>query len=216
MGDDVGLRELKRARTRTAITRAAHELFRERGFERTTVEHIARRAEVAVQTVFNHMSSKEEMFFADRIPWVERVAAPPCAGRDETCGQAVVRQLTEASVGYLQDLADPAYLDMAAQIEAVPALGKYERAVHTRAEETLAGHLGEAGLSAMPRLTAALLLATTRVHAHEHRQRVIAGTPLDASLRQVADELPHYLTGVLAVVRPPAAVTARIPERLPG
>lgn len=202
MTDEPGRRERKRARTRSTVVTVAQELFRDRGFEHTTIEDVARAADVAVQTVFNHVSSKEELFFADRVPWAVMIGSAPCPAPGEDWAEALVRQLTEASVGYLGGLADPAYLDMAAQVESVPALNRYERAVHTRAEESLAGHLATAGVSSHPRLTAALLLATTRVHAHEHRQRVIAGTPLAESLEQVGRMLPGYLGQVLSMTSP--------------
>lgn len=46
----------------TAILMAALELFAVHGFERTTVDEIAARAQVAKGTVFYHYKSKEELF----------------------------------------------------------------------------------------------------------------------------------------------------------
>ena len=46
-------------------------MFVERGFDAVTIADIAKGAEVAVQTVFNHFATKEELFFDGRTPWVD-------------------------------------------------------------------------------------------------------------------------------------------------
>jgi AcrR family transcriptional regulator len=63
MESELGLRELKKARTRQAIQEAAWRLFAERGFEAVTVKEIARVAEVAEKTVFNYFPTKEDLIF---------------------------------------------------------------------------------------------------------------------------------------------------------
>src|SRR3954467_6809770 len=59
----VGLRELKKQRTRELIAETARRLFAERGFERVTVAEIARAAEVSEQTVFNYFPTKEDLVY---------------------------------------------------------------------------------------------------------------------------------------------------------
>ena len=56
-----GLRELKKARTRRLIADTAARLFAERGYEHVTVSDVAREAEVAEQTVYNHFATKEQL-----------------------------------------------------------------------------------------------------------------------------------------------------------
>ena len=57
------LRSRKRLATRQGISNAATRLFRERGFDRVTVDEIAAAADVGRMTVFNHFRRKEDMFF---------------------------------------------------------------------------------------------------------------------------------------------------------
>ena len=58
-----GLRERKKRETQEAIAGAAMELFHERGFDAVTVADIARAADVAEKTVFNHFPTKEDLIF---------------------------------------------------------------------------------------------------------------------------------------------------------
>jgi AcrR family transcriptional regulator len=57
-------RRLTRAETEPRILTAARELFLERGYERTSMEDIAKRAGVGRQTVFNRFADKERLFTA--------------------------------------------------------------------------------------------------------------------------------------------------------
>jgi AcrR family transcriptional regulator len=60
-----GRRERKKARTRAAIRQHAMRLFREQGFQATTVEQIADAADVSQSTFFRYFPTKEAVVLQD-------------------------------------------------------------------------------------------------------------------------------------------------------
>jgi AcrR family transcriptional regulator len=62
-GPRTGRRERRRETTRQALMSAALALFREHGYDATTVEQITEAADVSPRTFFHHFRSKEEVLF---------------------------------------------------------------------------------------------------------------------------------------------------------
>lgn len=60
-----GLRERKKARTRAAIQSNALRLFREQGYDATTIEQIIEAAEVSESTFFRYFPTKDDLVLRD-------------------------------------------------------------------------------------------------------------------------------------------------------
>ena len=138
-------RARKKALTRGQIRRAAQELFSEHGFDSVTIADVAATADVAVQTVFNHFPTKEELFFDGRTPWVDEPAEVVRSRRPGQPPLAVLREWTvrwiTESAGRDADQERRAYL---ATMAASPALRSFELSLSQRGERRLAGALAEA------------------------------------------------------------------------
>jgi AcrR family transcriptional regulator len=63
----LGLRERKKARTRALIQEHALRLFREQGYEATSIEEIAEAAEVSPSTVFRYFPTKPDLVIYDDL-----------------------------------------------------------------------------------------------------------------------------------------------------
>jgi AcrR family transcriptional regulator len=101
-GRPLGRRERKKQHTRLRIFAAAFDLFAQKGFEATTVEEIAERADVGKGTVFNYFPHKTAFLIAAYSEWVGLIRER--LGPVESW-QGPVRAQLGRVFGYLVDLA---------------------------------------------------------------------------------------------------------------
>jgi len=103
----------KRARTRAALLQSARALIRERGYERTTLEEVARRAGMTTGAIYGNFKNRHELFialgqtyWAPIKPKVKSGATFADAMRSlATATLAAVDERTSAAVGRLTGLA---------------------------------------------------------------------------------------------------------------
>jgi AcrR family transcriptional regulator len=90
-----GLRERKKARTRASIREHALRLFREKGYQGTTVEKIAEAAEVSPSTFFRYFPTKEDVVLQDDmdVRLIEALEQQPPELGPVAAVRAAVRQM---------------------------------------------------------------------------------------------------------------------------
>ena len=161
MGDLKDRRARKKAQTRELIQRVAQRLFAEHGFENVTIADIAGQADVAVQTVFNHFPTKEDLFFADRADWVDGAARAVRARASGVAPLTALRAHFMSTIRrYLQILEDPEMRKVVATLDASPALSAYERELHHESVVLLAAALVEACPDSPPGAAPSMTLRT--------------------------------------------------------
>lgn len=86
-----GRRERQRQKTLARITRAARTLFARKGFEATTTQEIAEKADIGTGTLFNYAKTKEDLLILVFHDEMEEVVAEAFASLPPT--GAVLDQL---------------------------------------------------------------------------------------------------------------------------
>ena len=119
-GGERGLRERKKAKTRLLLRDCALRLFRERGYEGTTVEEIASAAEVSTSTFFRYFRAKEDVVLADEYDplLIEAFRAQPGAVRPLTAFRHALQEV----LGDLPPVTRRELHQRIALIQSVPAL----------------------------------------------------------------------------------------------
>ena len=97
-----GLRERKKEQTRIDLVRAAVDLFKEQGYETTTVDDIVERANYSRSTFFRYFGSKEDVVFGDLPGQLAAVlatleAADPDADPWALAREAITRQVLDTA-----------------------------------------------------------------------------------------------------------------------
>lgn len=165
------LRQRHADRTRAAIVSAALELFRERGFQGTTIDEIAERADVGPRTFFRYFRTKEAVLFADAVAQRERIARELAARPPEE--HPFLSLIAAAGVLADEIAARRDDIQLRSRIAAEnPGVWAYERTMlEADLAETLAGFVADRlGVSAdadpRPRVWAVLVMATFRIAFH--------------------------------------------------
>jgi AcrR family transcriptional regulator len=105
--DRPGLRERKKAKTRAAIQEHALRLFREQGYDATTVEQIAEAAEVSPSTFFRYFPTKEDVVAYDALDPIVLAAwraQPPGMAPIATIRKAMAEVFGELSSEQLEEM----------------------------------------------------------------------------------------------------------------
>ncbi|MCK8435401.1 TetR family transcriptional regulator [Streptomyces sp. D2-8] len=202
----LGLRERKKIKTRIAIRDATYALIKEQGYETTTVEQIAERAEVSPSTVFRYFPTKEDIVLTDEYdPLVEELLrARP---RDEPVLESLRWSIRQGMTMALAETADSEQDEMILRIRLmveVPVL-------RARMMESM---------SVTGRLLCRALAERTGRDQDELEVRVYAmglmGALLEAMIywveRDFRDDLPELVDRTLDTLkdlpkRPPASAT---------
>ena len=180
-----GLRERKKQRTRQQIVEAAFGLFRERGFQATTVAEIAAEADIAPRTFFAYFPSKEAVVFYDFDAMFESLRVS-IEGRpaDETAIDALRRWL-EHSLPVKHEEGEDAVLRKRLCIDE-PALAAYQKGLLARLEvilrEGVARDLGEPADGLRPKLVSAAAVAALSAIDDERADKAESMALLDETL----------------------------------
>jgi AcrR family transcriptional regulator len=107
-----GLRERQKAEREERILRAAKYLFGRRGYAETTMEDVARRAHVAVGTIYNYFPSKPEIVLA----LLRRETGETLAAGDAVLAEAARTHDARAATAHVGALFD-VYVELLARHE---------------------------------------------------------------------------------------------------
>jgi AcrR family transcriptional regulator len=146
----VGLRELKKARTREALRLHALRLFDQQGYDATTLEQVAAAAEVSPRTLYRYFPTKEDLVFADDYdPWLLELLRHRPDGEPDL---VAVREAMRAGVSLLDDRAERAAAARLRFAMTTPGLRVRAVAEQLRAAEEMARVLAERNRLAAPDL----------------------------------------------------------------
>ncbi|MER6466380.1 TetR/AcrR family transcriptional regulator [Streptomyces sp. NPDC001288] len=183
----IGLRERKKAKTRSAISAAAITMFLERGYDRVSVAEIAAAAEVTKSTVFVYFPSKDDLALhriADHVDQSARVV------RGRRTDQSPLDALEEMFLSQLDardaisGLSDrPEVIAYSRMVIETPSLATALNRYQERSTRLLAAALEEASpsLTAMTsRLAACQISAVQFLLIRANQERVVGGAAPDS------------------------------------
>jgi AcrR family transcriptional regulator len=186
-----GLRERKKRETRDALTRAAFELFVERGYDETTLAEIADAAGVSTRTIFAYFPSKEDILFCS-MEALRDALVLALAGRP-----AGVDALTTLREFILTSAQDKTELDheLARVVAGDATLSSHKRARISELQEVLsaaiANDLGVGPDDLRPQVAAASLTAAFEVL--ERQERGLSQEPTPEEIAEAIDPIIAFV-----------------------
>lgn len=140
----MGSREIKKQKTRKAISDMATTLFIERGYHEVTTAEIAARAEVSVPTLFNYFPTKEALVFDEDIEIIEKALVDAITSRKK--GQSMLDALLASGLQLIATARQDAerFAAVRALIERTPELDRYSQRLWMSHESALVAALRHA------------------------------------------------------------------------
>jgi AcrR family transcriptional regulator len=194
--ENTGLRERKKARTRRHIADVAARLFAERGYEQVAVVDVAREAEVAEQTVYNHFGNKEQLVtdrdeqIKDRLCELIRTR-PPAA-----TPAAAVREFVLKSVDGIRRIPAEQWRGELGYLSAIsPTVHRLALEMMGRQAEALAEAIRETSTvsAEVAQLQGIALAGVFQIIISDTGRRTVEGQ----SQAQIADELHRAISSVI-------------------
>jgi AcrR family transcriptional regulator len=193
---EVGLRDLKKTRTRTLIAATAARLFAERGYENVAVVDIARAAEVAEQTVYNYFASKEQLV-TDREGGVQERLCELIASRATgTTPAAATRDFVLDSVEHIRAIPRDQWRGELGYLAAIsPAVRRLVLELSDRQADALAAAIADSTDVApeIARLQGLALSSVYRILISEAGQRTVKGHSQARIARDLYPIIEHIL-----------------------
>ena len=192
----IGLRELKKARTRQLIADTAARLFAERGYEHVAVTDVARAAEVAEQTVYNYFPAKEQLV-TDREQQIQDQLDDLIRSRPPAVSPAdAIRGFVLESVDAIRGIAPEMWRGELGYLAAIsPAVHRLALELTDRLAVALASAISDTTTVApeIARLQGIALAGVFQIIISEAGQRTREGQ----TQAEIADELHPILGNVL-------------------
>jgi AcrR family transcriptional regulator len=157
-----GLRQQKKAETRAALVKAAHDLFHTKGYEATTIEEIAELAAVSRRTFFRYFPTKEDLVFPQQKSRLRGFMMLLETHRPEETPFETLRHLTAVFAAEYERHSDK-IIEQQELILTSPDLRAREREIDRAWEATMFEYLAKWGGGG---------------REAEHRARVLAGAAI--------------------------------------
>jgi AcrR family transcriptional regulator len=132
----LGLRDRKKIKLRETLLQTADRMFRENGYEKTTLERICEEAETSLRTLLRYFPTKEDLALGRELIVLEE-AAETFAGLDPSV--SVIEFWRERMSHTRSDLDKEAFLAHVRLLDSSPSLQAKMLALQVRYEDMLAG-----------------------------------------------------------------------------